>query len=389
MLKKSLLTLVLSFFSIALPYSKSFAQIELIQSVPEETRLGVPGVRRTQECWLELIREARHSIDMAQFYAANERGESLEAVLHELESAAHRGVKIRILISQALLSQYEGTVNLLKSFPNTEVRITSFQRWTGGILHAKYWIVDDRIAFVGSQNFDWRAISHIHELGLKLDDTRTIDHLYRIFMSDWTRAGDDPAFLTFLNLPESSQTPAAPTSTIELVASPKSLLPRGVRYSLDALIELIDSARDSIEIQLLNYDPGTGSKKWSVIDDALRVANRRGVKVRLLVSHWNLRKRGAKDTLKSLDRLKNISVAVAEIPEHSTGYIPFARVVHSKYMVIDSRSLWLGTSNWSRGYFEESRNVELILKEAHLANQSLLVFNRLWESSYTRSIRNF
>ena len=39
----------------------------------------------------------------------------------------------------------------------------------GGVLHAKYFIVDDRDAFFGSQNFDWRALEHNYELGARWD----------------------------------------------------------------------------------------------------------------------------------------------------------------------------------------------------------------------------
>ena len=37
----------------------------------------------------------------------------------------------------------------------------------GGVQHAKFFIVDGEEVFLGSQNFDWRALKHIHELGVR------------------------------------------------------------------------------------------------------------------------------------------------------------------------------------------------------------------------------
>ncbi|EQD37143.1 phospholipase D/transphosphatidylase, partial [mine drainage metagenome] len=42
----------------------------------------------------------------------------------------------------------------------------------GGVLHAKDFIVDDRIVFVGSQNWGWRALTRIHEIGAVARNTR-------------------------------------------------------------------------------------------------------------------------------------------------------------------------------------------------------------------------
>ena len=80
--------------------------------------------------------------------------------------------------------------------------------------------------------------------------------------------------------------------------------------------------------------------------------------MQLLVSHWNT---GAKNlpALRQLHKEANIEVTIATIPEWSGGFIPFARVIHAKYMVVDSLHSWIGTSNWGPGYFHPSRNLGL------------------------------
>jgi len=36
-------------------------------------------------------------------------------------------------------------------------------------------------------------------------------------------------------------------------------------------------------------------------------------------------------------------------------------VAHAKYMVIDGAKAWVGTNNWERDYFTQTRNVGLIV----------------------------
>ncbi|NTV74301.1 MAG: phospholipase, partial [Holophaga sp.] len=107
--------------------------------------------------------------------------------------------------------------------------------------------------------------------------------------------------------------------------------------------------------------------------------------VDLLVSDWVFKSRGL-DHLKSLALIPNIDVRIASIPEASTGHIPYARTVHSKYVVLDGATLWVGTSNWEEDYFEASRNVEAILRQPALAKQGGEIFEKLWTSGYVKKL---
>ncbi|HPD25181.1 MAG TPA: phospholipase D-like domain-containing protein, partial [Candidatus Marinimicrobia bacterium] len=67
---------------------------------------------------------------------------------------------------------------------------------------------------------------------------------------------------------------------------------------------------------------------------------------------------------------------------YSGGYIPFARVEHCKYMVADESLCWIGTSNWARNYFYDSRNVGLKIENATVANTFQNIFIKSWDSPY-------
>lgn len=356
---------------------------QLVQSVPVETDLADPALPHTRDVWPEMIRRAKRSIDLAEFYATNgpdPKSSALEPVLQALESAGARGVKVRILLATGMLGQEPHTIARLKAIPGADLRSFDFGPGVRGILHAKYFLVDGEEAFLGSQNFDWRALQHIHETGLRFRTPELVQPLAAIFETDWAFAADRVR-------PKGGPAPVfSARPAYELVASPPFLNPPGVRPALEALLELIGQAREWIRVQLLTYSPVSGRTRfWPVLDNALRAAAVRGVKVRLLVSDWNL-EAPAVDHLKSLALLPNVEVAVASIPQASTGHIPFARVVHSKYMTVDGTLLWLGTSNWSEGYFTESRNVELIAREKELISQADTIFERLWTSRHTAKL---
>ena len=348
----------------------------LIQSVPAETDLADPDLPFAKDVWVAMLRGATTSVDAGEFYISHERGRALEPVLVELEKAGARGVKVRFLLSSRMLDQDQPALARLKAIPGVEVRSFDLAPVSKGILHAKYFVVDGREAVLGSQNFDWRSLEQIHELGVQTSDPRIVAPLLNLFNLDWAFAVDHhvPAFPV--------QPPLSARPAVELVASPPFLTPRDIRLGIEALVELISQAKRSVRVQLLTYSPVAGQDRyWPALDQALRAAAVRGVKVRLLVSDWTLGTR-ATAHLKSLALIPNLEVKVASIPEAKAGHIPFARVIHSKYLVVDDTHLALGTSNWEENYFLDSRNVELIFRDSPLAAQATRIHERLWASTY-------
>ncbi|MBI5240452.1 MAG: phospholipase [Elusimicrobia bacterium] len=364
---------------------------ELVYSYPAETTLQRPGLRTAAEVWPELIASAKKSLDIAQFYvtSAPKPGEPLEPVLAALRAAGARGVKIRFLVQKSPISQAED-LDRLRAFPNLELRVIDWARVSpagSGIVHAKYMVADGKAGYVGSQNYDWRSLKHIHEMGLLVGDSGVVKGMQTVFEHDWKAQA-----LAAAGKPVPPLNKAAPKAALDrrayLVASPWALNPPGVGDSQAELPRLIGSAQSEVAVTLLDYSPLTFSKPkrfYPPIDNALRDAAVRGVKVKLLVSHWNTEK-PAVDHIKSLSLLPNVEVRVITVPEAAEGPIPFARTVHSKFMVVDGKTLWLGTSNWAGGYFDDSRNLEVVVKDEALAKEAGAVHEQLWTSDYTQAL---
>jgi phosphatidylserine/phosphatidylglycerophosphate/cardiolipin synthase-like enzyme len=374
--------------------SRSSSEVQLVQSVPEDTSLAQPGIAFTADVWLKMIRESKLSIDLAQFYVSSvftppsgsepvqkSPKKSLEPILLELERAAQRGVKIRILISDSLQNEDKVTLDRLKRMRGASLRIYDMSSLTGGVHHAKYWVVDRKTVFMGSQNFDWRSLSQIHELGVKIEDKKIAGQMSRLFELDWKTSKTKERPLPLSSEPDQLYN----DRKIEILMSPENFLPRDTRAGIRGLLGLIQKSKQTIRIQLLDYSPLYGTQGyWPVLDNALRAAAARGVKIEMMVAHCPTSIKSM-DALQSLGSIRGISVKVVSIPAHLSGPIPHARVIHSKYMVVDDEILWLGSSNWGRGYFYNSRNVDAIFNYESISQSATEIFQRLWNSQYAQS----
>lgn len=347
--------------------------VELVETVPIETTLDHPDLRDTADVWLDMIGAARTSIDLAQFYASNHQPSRLEPIIEALEAAAARGVRVRFLAELGFVKTYPDTLERLArggaSVRHLDLKTVS---GAGGILHAKYFVVDDRDAFVGSQNFDWRALEHNGELGARIRDPALVAGIAAIFAADWARAGGEPA-------PDRRAPP--PRGPITLVASPPELLPAGVAWDLPRLVQLLDDATTTITFQALGYRAEANGAPWDELEAPLLRAARRGVHVQLLLADWCKRPRTI-GGLQKLARVPNIAVRLTTIPLWSGGFLPFARVTHAKALVVDGKRGWLGTSNWEKDYFYKSRNLGLLIDDPALAVQLARFFATLWQSPY-------
>ncbi|WP_426090068.1 phospholipase D-like domain-containing protein [Janthinobacterium sp. PSPC1-1] len=364
---------------------------ELVHTSPVETSLTNPDLREPVAVWSELFDSAKKEIVIAQFYAVSKPGTAFEKVLASLTAAGQRGVKIRFLLDQKGVGLSEAaTIARIKAIPNLDLRLIDFNKITGnGIVHAKYLAVDGEVAYIGSQNFDWRSFEHIHETGLRITEPSMVSQVQAIFEQDWQAQAltSQGSRATVLN---SKVVPANYAQNAFLLASPNAYNPAGVGDSETGLPALLAEAKSEVRIQLLDYAPlsyGPNRTRpyYAVIDNAVRAAAQRGVKIKLMVSSWNT-EAPAIAYLKSLALVPNVEIRIVTIPTASTGFIPFARVIHSKTMSIDGKLAWVGTSNWAGGYFDLSRNLEVVLRNDAMAQRIAALHEQTWSSAYAQPI---
>jgi phosphatidylserine/phosphatidylglycerophosphate/cardiolipin synthase-like enzyme len=375
----------------------STPDFQIVESVPEATIYGEPGVPRTQEVWLDMIHRAKQSIDIAAFYISDKQGEQLSPVLDALIKKAGAGVKVRVLVDQTFLKESKDSVDRLRQVSGFEVRVLPVDTLTGGVLHAKYMVVDGASVFVGSQNWDWRALNQIHEIGARITNDRFAQTFDAAFDFDWQLA-DNP------NLPKAAERAMTPPSFSPVTAadpvlldagshdplivfpafSPPALMPNWVSAEQPALVQMIDESQHMLRIQVttLSAIRQYGPKGWwPEIDTALRNAAARGVQVHIIVADWALRE-PMQSYLKSLAALPNITVKFSQLPPSPQGFIPYARVEHAKYAVADDRSVYIGTGNWEWSYFNNTVDASVFVHGEGPAKTLTEIFDRDWSGPY-------
>ena len=232
------------------------AELTIVESVPEETVYGSTLTARPLEVWLGMINGAAKTLDIEQFYIATVPGEPMVQVLSAIKAAAERGVKVRVIVDRVMMKESGAPLRDLASVSNIETRVINYKKLGGGIQHSKFFIVDSSAVYAGSQNFDWRSLKHIHEVGLKIESRRAARTFETIFEADWRMAasGGKADGLEYLKSP----VPEAVTKKYPEKAllngrqisyyaafSPKGLKPKKFSAEIDALTGLIKKAKKS------------------------------------------------------------------------------------------------------------------------------------------------
>jgi phosphatidylserine/phosphatidylglycerophosphate/cardiolipin synthase-like enzyme len=367
------------FFSLALWAS----DLELVLTVPVETKLQVAGVPNTLETWVKMIGAAKtkgDTIDIEQFYVSSESGEPMEEVLSALKAAAKKGVAIRLLVDKTFLKNESGGKTLLADIDNIEIRLLDYSKLGGGVQHAKFFIVNQSDAYLGSANFDWRALKHIHETGIRTQDSHVVTSLQNIFDRDWSHGEQTGSFQFPAKRTKAPVIAAA--QEVQFAASPVKDLPPGMNSTIGDALALIQSAKKTVQLQTMDYTTGVfrGGRNWTDLQDAL-IQAAKTKKVQLLMDKSKASQPGLRELVKA-----GVSVKAVEIPEFSGGPIKFARLIHSKYILVDGERFWLGTDNFGKGYFYESRGVGVVTADKTANQQLSEVFQSLWTSRYAKPI---
>lgn len=389
----------------------------LVESIPEGLSFNSSTSNpSTFWAWQRLMSEAQSSLDIASFYwtLTNEdtgtqdpSAAQGEEVLQSLASLSKK-LSVRIAVNAPNQSQKSDLQQLSQA--GADIRAVNVKDLTKGVLHTKFWVVDQKHFYIGSANMDWRSLTQVKELGaLVFNCSCLAADLLKIFEAYWF-LGDSQVipspwpsrFSTDFNQDSPQDLRFNQTEAkVYLSSSPPPFCASGRTSDLQAILGVIDDAQSFVYIAVMNYLPtmefSQPKKYWGSIDSALRrVAYERRVSVRLLISCWQSSQPVMFSFLRSLSALQeagklDVQVRVFVVPSSaSQKKIPFARVNHNKYMVTD-RTAYIGTSNWSGDYFVNTAGVALVVQqnqdqesgEQTVQEQLREVFERDWNSAYS------
>jgi phospholipase D3/4 len=375
--------LYLACFLICFSTVSVFAETAPLRLVQSRAQGG-----NTETVWLGMINKAQHSIEIGSFFFNSAPHSSMDKVLQALKQAADRGVSIRILIDAAMQANSQPTLQRL-AHKNIEHRAIDFESISGGVMHAKYMIVDERDVFVGSQNFGWKAMAENHETGLMLPDVKLAKTILQVFNLDWERSVNKPVTGLDPHVVNQHHPLTMDEGSLFVAFSPKKGLPTHLSFELPVLLQLIDSAKKEIDIDVYEYSDlaGRGRRpRWTVLDEALITAARRGVQIHLIVSEAMLNRKAGFKGLSALRHISNLQIKVSHLPPLQGRKKTYSRVDHSKFMLIDEEISWIGTGNWEKGYFYNSRDMAIIIHNKGLHAQLNKDFMGLWNGNEIRDL---
>lgn len=362
-------------------------ELKIIESVPLETELGSVYTYEASGEWITSILMAKKTLDFEQFYFAYKKGHAIEKIVNAIKRKAKSGVKVRFIFDKKMLKETSKYLDILKS-DNIQTEIIDISTYTGGVQHAKFFIVDDDRVIVGSHNFDWRSFEHIHEIGVVIISTVAADNFKIIYDTDWKLADgnyDIKKIKEFKLKRDIINRENKKTATLNgkevkyyLAFSPESLTPHGFNNEVEEIIYAINNAKKYIKAQVMSYS----DENFTEIYNAFKKASEKGVKINLIFSNWMLGKKKEK-AIKKLSEIKNIKIKISSIPKHSKGFIPYARVEHCKYMVVDGKKALISTSNWGYDYFYSTRGAMVVIEGKEAGKVLESVFDKSWNSSYT------
>src|SRR5262249_8453674 len=235
---------------------RPLASVTLVESAPVETTLDHPDVPNASEILPAMIPGAPRTIHFAEFYASEADPEALLAqsrlapVVTAIEAALARGVKVRFLADAKFAKTYPATLERLGAHGAT-VRLLDEARLAGGVLHAKYFVVDGEAALVGGQTSDGRSLAHIFEMGVRVRWAAFAGSLLDVFDTDWELAGGAAPATRVHAHAVVADLATTTGERLELAASPRAWLPDEGEWELPKIIAAIDGARRSVDVETL------------------------------------------------------------------------------------------------------------------------------------------
>nr|XP_054748597.1 5'-3' exonuclease PLD3-like [Lytechinus pictus] len=380
---------------------------------------GSPRFQSTFAIWKELLATAEETIDISSYYWTL-RGKDIfndtsdfegEEIFQELMAAGTtRNISIRIVENKPSHTVKDYDTKELVAKGAAEVRALDFDKLLGGgILHTKFWVVDNKHLYLGSANMDYRALTQVKEIGVGIFNcsclAEDLDKLFEVYWYLGNHATVPPKwpkeFATAYNLDTPMELKLNETNATAFIgSSPPAFCPTGRTSDIDGLLNVVESARKFVYIAVMDYIPekefAHPMEYWDVIDAKLReVAFNHHINVRVMGSIWNHTSDDMIIFLRSLAEMGatgrfNIQAKLFCVPAYTPveHIMPYARVNHNKYMVTDNAA-YIGTSNWSGTYFTLTGGASLVVNQTlaqmetnatTLQGQLAGLFERDWNS---------
>lgn len=252
-----------------------------------------------------------------------------DVIFAALLAAESRDVRVRVILDQypyGMFGDQQEARDRLEAGGADVIWSSKDFRFT----HAKYIVIDGRVALIMNQNLTGAAFNSNREFGVVTTDPGIVEQVQTLFDADWAHDVAPPVDGPLITSPETSR-------------SRITALIHEAGTSIDFYAEVI---RDEH------------------ILDALGNAVERGVTVRLIVNQ-------SVDPadLEAIAALALIGVDVRMMP---------SLYIHSKVMIFDGETALVGSQNYTMTSLDRNRELGIIVDDPQLLARITAVYERDW-----------
>lgn len=344
------------------------------------------------------LNAAQKSIDLAIYTFSSPQ------VLKELEEAQARGVQVRLIVRKSIES---GQPGFLAALVNSGAKV----RWINKINHHKFLVIDGKTLLSSSGNFSETELQRSYDENLVVCDdcTKAVKAFAEEFEFLYTNANplevtETPeSFLSRASRKAEGKAPAAYFTSRNFQPAVDR------RKNLKRLESIDESKPGNVELKLIHAIQGaksriqiaTGHFRSYNLKNALVAAAKRGVKTELVLDSQEY-----VSTFKQAAEEKELAECVASgrveneclrrgfyfsrraaeggvdvrIKSYALRWdFMKAPQMHHKYMIIDGKTVYTGSYNWSyNAEFESVENV-WVLKEPEVVREFVRNFEKVRE----------
>jgi phosphatidylserine/phosphatidylglycerophosphate/cardiolipin synthase-like enzyme len=285
------------------------------------------------------IDNATSSVHAAMFYV---EPYSTNKVIDALERAVDRGVEVRLVFSDHTLQQYPDTPTLLTDKGIPYVIISN---------HFKVVVIDNKIAYVGSANWNKNGLERNRELTLKTNSPDTVAEAYDLLNILWLQGSKKVVVNDFY---------------YERFAN-------GFEYN-NLLLESIKNAQSiKVLMFMVDYNSTNMNAPETKLLNEVRSAYQRGANVQMVLDdpkYFEVPGGGHFFTRNNVPhKLDQKNIGTDER-------------LHAKAILVDDQMLFVGSQNWHDDHLDSAQDASIITRNPQAIADYLTIFNNEWSLAH-------
>jgi len=283
---------------------------------------------------LDAINQAKESLRIKMFVFADPH--IMDAVI----KAHKRGVKVQVMLNPTRRSGEEENDDTRKRLANAGIEVISGSP-SFDLTHEKSMVVDSKVAWVMSLNWDKKNLSETRDYALVTSHSHEVDEIVECFEADWARK------------------PFEPGKDCHMIWC--------VGNARERIAQFIDNAQHTLFLQNERYQD-------AVIIERLVRASRRGVKVHVMARPpHTLKTEKLIEGVGGLRILDDVGVKVHKLR---------GMKLHAKLLFADGVRAIVGSINLAPGSFDSRRELAIEFRDDDVIDRIHKVVHNDWKNSH-------